>query len=91
MFDGFVFSDRRNSSQDKRDLQLKFYEEYVNELECRLKGFIQYMITDQRLDEKYTSVRHGRMRNIFNGFRNGKHSRTGYDWNGFLKELSSWK
>jgi hypothetical protein len=37
--------------------QLKFYEEYVNELECRLKGFIKYMIEGKGSKKKHLAVR----------------------------------
>ncbi|CAI6347327.1 unnamed protein product [Macrosiphum euphorbiae] len=44
---------RQNDLHEKCKSQLKFYEEYVNELECRLKGFIEYMIEGQRSDQKH--------------------------------------
>ncbi|XP_022177935.1 uncharacterized protein LOC111038965 [Myzus persicae] len=44
---------RQNDFHEKCESQLKFYEEYVKELECRLKGFIEYMIEGQRSDQKH--------------------------------------
>eukprot|EP00102_Acyrthosiphon_pisum_P022129 XP_016659339.1 PREDICTED: uncharacterized protein LOC100568500 isoform X2 [Acyrthosiphon pisum] len=44
---------RQNDLHEKCKSQLKFYEEYVNELECRLKRFIEYMIEGQRKDQKH--------------------------------------
>jgi len=51
------YSKRQNDLNGKCESQLKFYEEYVNELECRLKGFIKYMIEGQCLKKKHLTVR----------------------------------
>ncbi|KAL5244820.1 hypothetical protein ACI65C_012230 [Semiaphis heraclei] len=44
---------RQNDLHEKYETQLKFYEEYVKELECRLKEFIEYMLEVQRSDQKH--------------------------------------
>lgn len=49
-------SDRQNDLHRKCNLQLKSYEEKVNELECRLRGFMHFMIKEQRLNERNKSV-----------------------------------
>lgn len=37
-------------------LQLKFYQEYVDELEGRIKGFMRYMIEKKQSNEKFIDV-----------------------------------
>ncbi|XP_050056406.1 uncharacterized protein LOC114124854 [Aphis gossypii] len=44
---------RQNDLNKKCESQLKFYKEYVTELEYRLKGFIKYMIEGQRSKKKH--------------------------------------